>query len=103
MLDKESGRKLVDGDGSCTQRAFRANVLMHWNSLVEERDNDGAGNGDFATSILDEATIFLAAGEERKERKSTRERSRRQLRIRARAASASARKKRRGRRGDTVR
>jgi len=58
MLDKESGRKLVDGDENCTQRAFRANVLMHWNFLVEERDNDDAGNGDFATSILDEATIF---------------------------------------------
>jgi len=73
MLDKESGRKLVDGN--CTQKAFRANILMHGNSLVEERDNDGADNGDSATSILDEATIFLAAGEEWKEKKSEKEAS----------------------------
>lgn len=42
--------------------AFRENALMHWNSLFE-RDDDGAGNRDFATSILDEATIFLAVRE----------------------------------------
>lgn len=33
---KERERKdLVRGRGNCTQSAFRKNVLMHWNSLLE--------------------------------------------------------------------
>lgn len=55
---KGNGRVWIE-DGNCTQSAFRENVFMHWNSLFESAD-DGAGNRDFATSILDEAAIFLA-------------------------------------------
>lgn len=43
--------------GNYTQSAFRANVLMHWNSLFESATTAQV-IGDFVASILHEATIF---------------------------------------------